>query len=215
MLELKETEDSKIYVTSDWHLNHAKKFIFESRGYSSINEHNDDIISKTNEIVRPNDKLINLGDLILNSTIEQFEEFISRINCQNIYLLFGNHPNRHFKEIYKPMVKSILGKNYTDNSEIYPLRYKNIIYMGNYVEAIINNQMTILSHFPLLIWNNMSSGAICLTGHSHGSCDKTNSKGTFGKILDCGWDEFKRPISINEAFKIVEDKRYESIDHHE
>ena len=143
-----------------------------------------------------------------------FEELLGRFHCQNIYMLHGNHRNPHYKNIYKPLVKQILGDKYTDDSEVYPLRYRNVVYIGHYAEAILNGQMFILSHFPYMIWDHEQHGGICLTGHSHSSCPQTNSKGTYGRILDCGWDEFRKPLSVSEIINIVHPKKIISIDHH-
>lgn len=217
MLTFKDTDTQKTYVSTDFHLKHDPKWdnpIWKMRGFNSAIEMTDEIIDSVNNTVMPDDNLIYLGDFCLNTSIEQFEVLISRINCKNIYMLWGNHANPHYKQIYKPLVKTILGEQYTDESEIYPLRYKNIIYLGHYAEVIINGYICVLSHFPLLIWNNVKNGSIQLTGHSHGNCEATNSKNMTGKILDCGWDEFKKPLSFPEILAIVESKRYKSIDHH-
>ena len=214
MLNLKESDECKIFVTSDWHYNHKRDFIWKSRGFSSIEEHNEAIINNTNECVRENDILFNLGDLILTSTIEQFESLISRIKCKNMYLLFGNHPNRHFKEIYKPMVKKLLEENYTEESEIYPLRYKNIIYIGHYAEVILGGQYCVLSHFPIYVWNEMAHHSWQLTGHSHNGCPLTKSDNLYGKILDVGWDGHGKPWSIEEIRTVMDGKRFVAVDHH-
>src|ERR1035437_7546634 len=150
MINIKETDDQKLYLSADFHLNHNPKWenpIWKMRGFNSAVEMTDGIIKSVNDIVRPNDILVFLGDLCLNTTLPQFEELIARLSCQNIYMLHGNHPNPHYKNIYLPMVKNILGENYTPDSEIYPLRYKNIIYIGHYAEAVLNGQMCILCHY--------------------------------------------------------------------
>ena len=76
----------KNFITSDLHLGHAKPFIWEKRGYTSIQDHDDKIIDKINELVGPNDTLFSLGDFCLNTTEPQLESYLSRIACQNIYL---------------------------------------------------------------------------------------------------------------------------------
>lgn len=215
MINIKETENQKVYFTSDLHLNHGKSFVYESRGYSSVKEHNDIIINNINNIVRYTDILFNLGDFTLNSSIGDFENFISRINCQTMYMLFGNHANRHFKEIYKPLIKQILGENYTEDSEIYPIKYKNIIYIGNYAEIIINKQLIILSHYPIYIWNHMSGGSWHLTGHSHGGCEKTNPNTSTEKILDVGLDcHDNKPWSFDEIKTFMNKKQFVAVDKH-
>ena len=185
-------------------------------GSSSIEEHNNGVIKSINDVVRPDDILFNLGDFCLHSSVDDFERFILQINCKNVYMLFGNHPNRHYKEIYKPIVPQFLGEKNNNDSEVYTLRNKNIIYMGHYIRAIINNHCIIMSHYPFMIWDNVQNGSIALCGHSHGHCSQTNSTNIYGKILDCSWDEFKKPLSLNEVLAIVNGKRYlpNKLDHH-
>lgn len=214
MFNFRETETQKIFVTSDWHLNHNRDFVWKSRGYGSVQEHNDAMLTITNELVKEKDILFNLGDFCLNSSIDQFEGFIARLRCQNVYMLWGNHPNRHFKEIYKPMVQKILGMNYTLESEIYPLRYKNIVYLGHYAEVILDGQYAVLSHYPLYVFNEMAHGAWMLCGHSHNGCELSRAETTTGKILDVGWDGHGKPWSLEEIRAVMDTKQIVAVDHH-
>ena len=52
-----------IYITSDFHLNHDKPFIYATRGYSSVEEMNKDLITKFNNTVTDEDEVYILGDL--------------------------------------------------------------------------------------------------------------------------------------------------------
>ena len=208
------TTDQNVFFTSDWHWNHGQSFVWEKRGYASVQTHNEALIKSINDSVGQEDILFNLGDLVLNCSIEQFESLISRIICQNIYLMAGNHSNPHFKNIYKPMVQKLLGDNYTPESEVYPLRYKNVVYINHYMEISVNDQFIAMSHYPNLIWNHSGKGSWMLCGHSHSSCQMTNSKSNYGKILDVGFDEFKRPLTFQEVKKIMDIKIISAVDHH-
>lgn len=55
-----------IYVTSDTHFCHNKPFIYEDRGFKNIEEMNDTIIENWNKLVKPDDTVIHLGDVMLN-----------------------------------------------------------------------------------------------------------------------------------------------------
>lgn len=213
-INLKETENSKIYITSDPHLGHQRDFVWKVRGYNSAEEHTDDWFVKTNAIVRPNDILICLGDFCLNTNPAQFEEFLSRIHCQNLYMIFGNHPNPHYKNVYKPLVKQTLGNLYTDVSEVYPLKYRNITYIGHYVEAVLNGQFAVLCHYPISIWNEMQHGAWMLCGHSHYGFEPSRAESLAGKILDVGWDGHKAPWSLQEIASVMAKKGIVKVDHH-
>ena len=81
MISLRETPEQKVYVTADPHLNHAGPVsnpVWKSRGYADVKSYTDDWFRITNELVRPNDILIVIGDYCLNTTIEQFEECLAR-----------------------------------------------------------------------------------------------------------------------------------------
>ena len=55
-----------VWFTSDLHLGHNKPFLYEPRGFKNIQEHDNAIIENWNKIIRPNDKVYVLGDLMLN-----------------------------------------------------------------------------------------------------------------------------------------------------
>lgn len=216
-LNLKDSETQKVYVTTDTHFNHDPKWevpIWKMRGYNSAKDHTDGILNIINETVSKNDILLHLGDFCLNTNPSQFEELISKINCQNVYMLWGNHPNSHFKNVYKPLVRKILGELYTENSEVYPVRYKNIVYYGHYVELVWNGQFIVLEHYPLLVWNEMMHGAWMLCGHSHYGCPQTVASNPNGKILDVGWDGHKKPLTFEEVSAIMSTKQFVVVDDH-
>jgi len=210
-LNFRQTEKSKVYFSSDFHLNHNPKWpipIWKMRGYNSVNEMNDSIIDSINKDIKTDDILWFLGDFCLNTTESQFEEFLSRIFCQNIYCLFGNH-NSCVSDAYKKKVKSLITSDVSDENtshqlfiddvEIYPIRHRNLIYCGNYAEITVDGRYFILQHFPMHSWNYMKNGAIHLYGHQHCKNNPVN-----GKRMDVGWDRDKRPYSANEIIRNME-----------
>ena len=46
-----------IYLSSDLHFGHDRGFIYEPRGFSNIQEHDEAIIERFNSIVQPEDDL--------------------------------------------------------------------------------------------------------------------------------------------------------------
>jgi len=193
------SRNKKIFFTSDFHAFHNPNWdvpLWKMRGYNSMEEMNRDIITKTNAQVGPDDILFNLGDFALNSSQEQVENFLSQITCQNIYYLWGNHESSTQK-IYKKTVKEFLDEELCIGSvpacgewdlEIYPIRYKNIIFCGNYLECEIDKKRVVMSHFPFRVHNKSHHGSIHLNGHSHYSDKKRHVESTMGKSLDVGWD---------------------------
>jgi len=195
-----------IFFTSDWHLNHNREFIFNKRGYVSSEHHTEELIKVINSQATIDDIIYNLGDFCLNTTIDQFHTLISKINCQNIYLLWGNHRAPQYKNIYMPLVKQILGAGSAYDSQVYPLRYKNIVFIGHYHEVWLKKHLFVLNHYPIAVWNELKNGAIHLCGHSHGGFELSNKANTYGKILDVGWEDHKKMLTLDEVLSYMESK---------
>lgn len=208
-LKFKDAPESRVYFTSDLHLNHKPEFIWKARGYNSIQEHNSGVIEKINSIVRAQDVLFNLGDLFLNTQEEQAIEILDKINCQNIYSCWGNH-GFPLAKIYKREV----AKQYSPGIEVYPFRFKNLIFIGDYLEVIINGKVMILSHYPLAVFNHSKYGAYSLSGHSHYGYEKTQAQHKEGLMLDVGWDGHGKPLSFEEINNIMATKTIKQEDNH-
>jgi calcineurin-like phosphoesterase family protein len=226
VLKIRQTDDQKVYWVSDTHLNHNRDFVYEVRGFKSSQEHTDFIINKINEIVRPNDILIHGGDFCLNTDEHGCNELMARIQCQNIYLLWGNHNNPLWK-IYKREVSNWFASkveggqmvsDITDvdfQHEIYPFRYKNIVFYGNYLEMVVDGQYFVVAHYPIHVWNYVKDGAKMICGHSHYGLPFSQADNLDAKILDIGWDGYARPLSTKEVLDIMDKKAiFETGDHH-
>lgn len=206
----KINRDTNVFITSDTHFGHNKPFIYEARGYSSIDEHRDKIIEKINLKVGENDILIHLGDFCLNTSEEDFEKIISQIKCQNIHCLWGNHANP-MKKIYRRQISKEFGR---EDISVYPIKYKNIVFIGNQVDYIIYGKYVVLNHFPLDIWDYMKDGAFMLSGHSHYNYPKTRKDCSEGLILDCGIDGHNDVYHFDEIISIMRTKKIKQVDHH-
>ena len=76
------------YITSDLHLGHNQPFVYEPRGFSSIEEHDAAIIENINKVVGENDTLYILGDLMLNdneSKLPPRHTTTPKINKRGVY----------------------------------------------------------------------------------------------------------------------------------
>ena len=171
--------------------------LFRSYGYASLSEHNIDVLDKINNIVGENDILFHLGDICLNTNEEQFEILISSIKCKNIYYVWGNHSNPLWS-IYKKQVE----KTYNiKDIEVYPFKYKNITFVGNYLTLIYKKQMYVMTHYPLKTWICKKHNAINLHGHIHSNKNYINN--ITEKCIDVGWKAFNKPIHLNEIQEIT------------
>ena len=217
MHNITQTENKKVYFVSDTHLGHQQEFIWGSRGYTSPEHHTNSVIDGINARVRSTDILCMLGDFSLNTTIDDFNDYISRITCQNVCMLWGNHNNPHEKRVYKPLADALLDKSVilnTEHYQVYPVFYKNVKYLGHYHEVAIDGQIIIMFHYPISVWNFMGGGAWCLCGHSHYNFEPSTATNYNAKILDVWWDGFKKPLSFDEVSNIMAKKGIPQVDHH-
>ena len=138
-----------IYLTSDWHFGHQREFIWGARNYSSVEEMNEDQIDKVNSLVKPEDDLYVLGDLMLRDT-EKGIECVKRLNG-NLHIILGNHDTNARIERYKELDAEILGWASV-------LQYRKYHFY--------------MSHFPTLTGNldedkPLKTRVISLCGHVH------------------------------------------------
>lgn len=187
---------ANIWVTSDWHFNHQKNFILEPRGYYSTERMNEDLIARHNSIVKPDDDVYVLGDLMLGGS-EKLQDGIECIKQMNgkLHVIRGNHDSDKkiiaYHELYPKIIE-------VENSKF--LKYEKYHFY--------------LSHFPSLCSNYdddkpLKQKTINLCGHSHikdpfGDLDK-------GLIYHCEVDAHNNmPVSLDQ---IIEDLKtqYKSI----
>lgn len=90
-----------IWISSDYHFNHDKEFIWKARGFESVEEMNETIVKKNNECVAPEDTLIICGDLMLGGA-DKLEEGLALLNRMNGLKLVvgGNHDTPNRREAY-------------------------------------------------------------------------------------------------------------------
>lgn len=212
---IKDKEDQKVYITADPHLGHNPKWpvpIWKSRGFSSVTEHDDTLINSYNAHARPNDILIIVGDLCLNTPMDKLNEYLARIQCQNIWHIWGNHNNPHEKSVFR----KAMGANYVGpfQVETYPYQYRNLLYLGDRLKLIWNGQFCVLDHFPIYVWEEMQHGSWMICGHSHYGCELSRAETLTGKILDVGWDGHQKPWSFEEVKAVMDKKQFVAVDHH-
>ena len=173
-----------IYVISDLHIGHNQPFIYEVRGYKSVEEHDAAIINNINSVVREDDTLYILGDLAMGD-IDNAKSHLENINCRNVKFIIGNHDTTNRIKMYEELGFENLG-------------YATMLKCGK--------KHFYLSHYPTRtanydddkVWNRVYN----LCGHSH-----TSNK--FDDIDMCAYhvdveSHNCTPISMNE---IIEDLR--------
>lgn len=185
---------SKIWLTSDLHFCHNRGFIYEPRGFNSIDEHNKTIVSNWNKVVSEDDDVYVLGDLMLNDN-ETACEYIKQLNGR-IHIVRGNHD--------------------TDTRWAIYMSLPNVVELCSGWATMIHYRKYhfYLSHFPTLTGNLDQNEPIIqriinLCGHAHSqNCFEDWDKGMCYHVeLDC---HNNTPICLD---KIIEDiKNYIHLD---
>ena len=105
-----------IFLISDLHLGHvgATQFLnndgTKMRPWDNIEEMDEALISNWNSVVRPKDKVYNLGDVVIN---RKHLHQLSRLNGEKV-LIRGNHDIFRLEE-YTPYFKDIRGTHKLDD----------------------------------------------------------------------------------------------------
>ena len=94
----KYSKEQKVFATSDWHFGHDRDFIKKPRGFSSVEEMNNEIVRRHNEVVGPNDEVYVLGDLMLGDNKVGLAA-IAQMNGR-LHIVCGNHDTDARVEAY-------------------------------------------------------------------------------------------------------------------
>lgn len=81
---------SRVFVTSDLHLNHGNIIKYCARPFLNVNDMNKTLIKNWNSVVGEKDKVYFLGDLAFHTYDEDTKYWLSKLNGR-ITRLWGNH----------------------------------------------------------------------------------------------------------------------------
>jgi len=220
MLEAIKINNRRVVCVGDAHIGHCKPFIYESRGFSSIEEHDVFIWKNLEEIAAKEPTiLINLGDNCLVKNQEENFERLSLIPFKEHYLIPGNH-YAGMRQCYKRALKELnLPEEY---KEIYPLKFNRITFIGEILRTSINNQPVVFSHVPMFGYDLQDKGGWHVHAHCHGNNPYSNFfDSILGKSFDCGVDNalkytnHQRPFFFwEEICEIMKNKTIKIHDHH-
>lgn len=184
-----------IYFSSDYHFFHNKPFIYEDRGFFSVEEMNKFIVDQHNFFVRPQDDVYLLGDILLGGA-DNFEKGIELLNNLNghIHLVRGNHDIDKRWHAYQ---NNCLWDIVEAENSIYLKYSKYHFYLSHYASLTSNHD----NDKPL------RQRLINLCGHNH----TTNPFNDWDKslIYHVDFDAHHRPISIDEIIADIKIKFFE------
>lgn len=94
-----------IYFTSDIHFCHDREFLYKPRGFESIDEMNNAIVGRWNNIITPSDDVYILGDLMLCDN-KKGTELLNSLNGK-LHIIIGNHDTDNRVEIYRNLMNVV------------------------------------------------------------------------------------------------------------
>jgi calcineurin-like phosphoesterase family protein len=204
------TKERDVCFWSDTHFNHKCDHwevpLWKARGFNSVEEHNEGLIARWNEKSTQDTIFFHLGDFIFGfNSANNFKSIIQRLNFKTLYIMPGNHCSG-WKQVFEEQKYNV----WNINSE------KRVIFVPNYIEASINNQMIAMSHYPILSFNNQSKNGICLYGHVHGNLIKNEIGKLYAKArtLEVTVENSPYPLSYKEIKTYFKTKEPVSFDHH-
>jgi calcineurin-like phosphoesterase family protein len=193
---------NRLFVTSDTHFNHNKEFVYAARGYENPQVMTEDMIETINSVVGPEGILLHLGDFCLNTTTEQYHDILRKLKIKELWMLWGNHNN--------PIQKNWGGTR----EQICAFNQGLFIkYLGHYFTFRRGKRAFVCFHFPMTSFDGMSHGSMHLCGHSHGDLAISRPENKTHKILDCGWDVHKKPLTMKEIELIMDTKNINTTHH--
>lgn len=143
----KYTIEQRVWLMSDPHIGHDREFVYEKRGFQSIEEHNQTLIKNIKARVDENDDFYILGDLTLGD-LDAAATYLRQIPGR-VHVILGNHDTDRRVEFYES-----LG---------WDVQFATIIRYGK--------QRFYLSHYPTNTANPgedfLSLATVNIYGHTH------------------------------------------------
>ena len=138
-----------IFFSADHHFGHKNVLKYcPNRKFASIQEHDESLIERWNERVRPKDFVFHLGDFGFNP--EYNVSILKRLHGKK-YLISGNHDDQNLNDdAFRECWEGI----YNTYHEI------NVMFGGR-------KTLIVLCHYPLASWKGIFHGAFNLHGHVH------------------------------------------------
>jgi calcineurin-like phosphoesterase family protein len=182
------------YFTSDNHFFHTNIIKYSNRPFANVDDMNEQMIQRWNDIVNHEDIVWTLGDFSF-AKIDKTIQILSRLNGQKS-IVFGNH-DQEIQKNRKQLLELGLFKE-----------------MRDYKELKIDGEHLCLFHFAGRTWNKAHRGSWSLWGHTH------NDLAPYGKSVDVGVDSTYvtgkaeyRPFSFDEIKRFMANR--EIIGHHD
>lgn len=178
---------SQIFLSSDYHFNHDREFIYKTRGYNSVQEMNEGLIYKHNSLVSKDDIVYCLGDLSLGKNLQSNKELIEKLNGR-IHIITGNHDTVNCIDMY--------------------CSCNNVISIEPAAYLTYGKFHFFLTHYPCFTGNmddmGLKNRIFNLYGHTHQSSNFYND---IFFMYHCGIDSHNGyPVAIDDIIADIKEK---------
>jgi calcineurin-like phosphoesterase family protein len=194
------------------HYGHDPKWdvpIWKSRGYNSSFEHDEGLIMNWNKKAGASTIGFLLGDTIFGHMAdERLISLFRRLDFKDLYIMSGNH-QAGYKQLIERVQDNILLPSASE--------YKQVHFVPNYLEASINGQSIVMSHYPILSWNGAGKGAYHIFSHVHGNLNRSELGRLYlktGLNYEVSVENCPSPITFGELRAEMRKRVQSCPDHH-
>lgn len=171
------------WVTADTHFGHRR--MADLRGFGSVEEMDETLVARWNDVVEPADIVWHLGDLSLGPAASVAPLF-GRLNGHK-HLVRGNHDS-----------KPTLRLPWEAQEDLKVIRH--------------GEHRVVLCHYPLEVWPSAHHGYLHLHGHSHGNLrSKRGRRMDVGVDTHIG---SLAPYNLDDLVFALSDEPLDELDHH-
>jgi len=212
-----EGRPNKTFVWSDTHFGHKcenwDEPLWKKRGFKSVEEHDEGLISNWNETVSNEDDVFHLGDIMFGANAEErLDKILFRLNFKRLFLMGGNH-HAGYKQLFD---KSGVERGVFERYGF--LMGKFVYFIPNYFEIFCGGQPFVLSHFPVLSFNGQAKGSIMVFGHCHGSLKNSELGAQYlkeAKAEEVCFESHSHPVSFQYLIDKFKNRDNVTYDHHD
>ena len=186
------------WFTADHHFYHKNIIKHAKRPFDLEDEPSmrEALIEAWNAVVRPGDMVCHVGDFAWTKRIDLVDKLIEQLHGQ-IHIVYGNHDERGVKES-----KKFASAGYYNEVKV----LFGPTAMGP-IPLVTSEQLIVLLHYSMEIWNKSHYGSWHLYGHSHDGLAPNLAR----KSFDVGVDATAKRIAFNEKRETLDPMDYRPI----
>ena len=184
----------EMFFTSDHHFSHSAIIKYTDRPFVDVDEMDQELIKRWNEVVGPNDSVFHLGDFVLGGP-DKASQYFAELNGQIHALANHWHHDKKWLPANVGPCSEYVSKS---GHRVIILPPMVVLELKEYRAGQYNKPL-VLCHYQLMRWDRRHYGSWHLFGHSHG---KVRGEGL---SFDCGVDTQNfTPIPLHKVATIME-----------